>query len=43
MENFLSHIYKNRLFTPELIQKLKSFPKQPSPSPLKHQKTENVF
>ena len=37
--NFLSHIYKNRLFTPQLIQKLKPFQRHSSPTPWKHQKT----
>ena len=38
--NFLNHIYKNRLFTPQLIEKLKPFPRQSSPTPRKHQKQQ---
>ena len=41
--SFLIYVSKNRLFTPQLIQKLKPFPRQSSPTPKKEQKTVRFF
>ena len=43
MRNFLSHIYENRLFTPQLIQKLKLFTKALFPCPLETGKSSQTF
>ena len=41
--SFLNYIYKKRLLTSQLIQKLKPFPMHSFPTPWKHPKTAKLF